>query len=104
MCKRLQPTYLISETNTCENQIIRASVKTLDYKICQVSPFKIELLVYITLTNNQGYILIPEKELSLNINCPTENRDVVIDEPTLIRTNEDCIFNTEYKNTLIREH
>lgn len=38
--KRLHPTYLISDTHTCENQIIRAIVKQLDYKICQVSPLR----------------------------------------------------------------
>ena len=53
---------------------------------------KIELLVYVTSTNNQGYILVPEKQLLLNINCPTENKDVVIVEPTLIRANEDYVL------------
>ena len=89
-----------NEFHTSENQIIRSSIKILDYKRCQVSPFKIELLVYITLTNNQGYMLIPEKELLLNINCLKENRAVVILEPTLIRTNEDCVLNSD--STIIK--
>ena len=95
ICQCLQPTYLISETHTCENQIIRASIKTLGYKICHVSPFKIEYLTYLTLKNNQGYILIPESDLSLNINCPSESKDIVLKEATLIRTDEDCILNSE---------
>ena len=85
ICQRSQPTYLISETHTCENQIIRASIKSLDYKICQVSPFRIESLTYFTLTGSQGYILIPENELSLSVNCPSNSEEVVIREATLIR-------------------
>ena len=37
ICPKLQPTYLISKTHTCENQIIRASIKSLDYRMCKAS-------------------------------------------------------------------
>lgn len=95
ICKRLHPTYLIAETHTCENQIIRATVKQLDFKICQVSPFKIDFLTYLTLENNQGYILIPEKELSLNVICSTENKDITVSVATLILSDEDCILQSD---------
>ena len=68
--------------------------------MCQVSPFKIKLLTYITLDNNQGYILIPENELSLNVNCLDESRDIVLREATLIRSNDDYILNSD--STIIK--
>ena len=95
ICQRLQPTYLISKTQAYENQIIRASIKTLDYKVCQVSPIKIELLTYITLAGRQGYILIPENDFSLNVNCPHYSKEVVIHEATLIRSIENCVLNSK---------
>ena len=95
ICQRFQPTYLISETHTCENQITTASIKSLDYKICQVSPFRIELPTYFTLTGNQGYILIPENELLPSVNCPSNSEEVIIREATLIRSTEDCVLNSE---------
>ena len=52
-------------------------------------------MTYLTLKNNQGYILIPESDLSLNINCPSESKDIVLKEATLIRNDEDCILNSE---------
>lgn len=57
--------------------------------------FKIDLLTYLALENNQGYIFIPEKELSLNVACPSGNKDVTVNIATLIMLDEDCILHSE---------
>ena len=49
ICEHVQPSYLISEVYCCENRIVRDSIKSLDYKICQFVLFKVNKLVYIQL-------------------------------------------------------
>ena len=78
VCRRSHPTYLLVDTRTCENHIIRNSIKTLDMSVCEISILKIDELVFISLTESQGYIVIPKKVIDLTINCENKIEDVRI--------------------------
>ena len=61
ICKRIQPSHFLSEIHSCESELFKSTIKTLDSKICQISVFKIQELVYIPLYSDNQYILIPKK-------------------------------------------
>ena len=95
ICKRVQPSYLISEVYTCENQIVRNSIKSLDYKICQFSPFKINELVYLQLYQENGYIIIPEREIEINILCSEQSSNRLINGAMMLESSDDCVINSD---------
>ena len=95
VCERSHPTYLLADTHTCGNQIIRSSIKTLDMSVCEIFILKIDHLVFISLAEVQGYIVIPEKVIDLNINCENKIEDVRITEVTLLSSENNCILTTE---------
>ena len=67
ICKRVQPTYLISEVQNCETSIIRNSNKLISNHICQFSAFKISELAFIPLKDPNQYIIIPEHKVELRL-------------------------------------
>ena len=95
ICKRFQPSYLISEVYTCENQIVRNIIKSLDYKMCQLSPFKINKLVYIQLYQENGYIIIPEREIEINVLCSEQSSNRLINGVMLLESSDDCVINSD---------
>ena len=95
ICKRSEPTHLLSESYTCETQIIRNSITSLSYKICQFSPFKIKDLVYVPLYSDESYVFIPEKEQELNIACRNFSMTKLISTANLVHSNDRCIITTD---------
>ena len=90
MCKRIQPTYLMSETHNCENSILRTHVKTIREE-CKYSPFKIVNIAFITLTS--GYILIPHEPMEVDALCDSDQQKIKIQGPTKIANRDKCILN-----------
>ena len=90
MCKRIQPTYLMSETHSCENSILRTHVKTIGEE-CKYSPFKIVNIAFIPLTS--GYILIPHESIEVDALCESGQQKIRIQGPTKITSNDKCILN-----------
>ena len=70
MCKRHQPSYLVSGTNTCNNQIIRTRAKSLDY------------------------IVVPKEEIELNIFCDKNSQQLTLSEAIFLETDGNCILHT----------
>ena len=95
ICKRVQPSYLTSEVYTCENQIVRNSIKSLDYKICQFSPFKINKLVYLQLYQENVYIIIPEREIEINVLCSEQSSNRLINGAMMLESSDDCVINSD---------
>ena len=95
ICKRTQPTHLLSESYTCETQIIGNSITSLSDKICQFSPFKIKDLVYVPLYSDGSYVFIPEKEQELNIVCRNFSKTKLISTANLVHSNDRCIITTD---------
>lgn len=95
ICKRNQPLIEISGTQTCDNQIIRSSVKSLDYNFRQMSPSKINELVYIQLNDEKAYLLIPEKDLEINILCDKNAQHLTLPKAIFLESDENCILQTD---------
>ena len=75
MCKRIKPTYLMSETHSCENSILRTHVKTIGEE-CKYSPFKIVNVAFMPLTS--GYILIPRESIEIYALCESGQQKIKI--------------------------
>ena len=78
MCKRTQPSYLVSEIHSCESELFKSSVKTLDSQVCQISIFQIQELVYIPLYGDNQYILIPEETTEINTICDDRTETITL--------------------------
>ena len=52
ICKRKNPSYLLAEAKSCETQLIKNSVRTLDNKICQLNVIIIDQTVFYILQND----------------------------------------------------
>ena len=63
ICYRNQPNIKLLNSETCESSILRAYSKTK----CRTSPFLLHKEAFIRITN--GYIAIPLKQTSLDIQC-----------------------------------
>ena len=95
VCKRAQPIHLVSETESCENLIIRSSIKRLNQQNCQFSPFRVNEIVFIQLRQENSYIVIPEKSTTLHVFCETSNEYVKLESAQKITSNESCTINSE---------
>ena len=93
ICKRIQPSYFLSEIHSCESELFKSTIKTLDSKICQISVFKIQELVYIPLYSDNQYILIPEKNLEINTICEGHAETITLNTATFI-AGTNCIIQT----------
>lgn len=97
ICKRKNPSYLLAETKSCETQLIKNSVKIINNKICQINVIIIDQTVIYTLKKNeQGVIMIPNKEEIVHIYCENSNYEKTITGVTLIKALDNCILHTEY--------
>ena len=63
--------------------------------VCEKSILKIDHLVFISLAESQGYIVMPEKVIDLTINCENKIEDVRITEATLLSSENNCILTAE---------
>ena len=93
ICKRIQPSYFLSQIHSCESELFKSTIKTLDSKICQISVFKIQELVYIPLYSDNQYILIPEKNLEINTICEGRAKTITLNTATFI-AGTNCIIQT----------
>ncbi|XP_043479473.1 uncharacterized protein LOC122509439 [Leptopilina heterotoma] len=94
ICKRLQPSFLISEVENCETSIVKHRYKTISDKVCDFSVFKISEMAFIPLHDPNQFLIIPEHEMELNALCDTKNQIITIKEPSLIHSNSNCILHT----------
>ncbi|XP_051167384.1 uncharacterized protein LOC127285425 [Leptopilina boulardi] len=94
ICKRNQPTYLISETNSCETSIIRRQNKHVTDQICQFSAFRILELVFIPLRDPNQYILVPEMPFELSVWCGTHTQTIKLNSASLLFSDNDCTIQT----------
>ena len=94
ICKRLKPSYLISETQSCETVILRCQNKEITDQMCQFSVFRILELVFVPLKNPNQYILVPETPLELNVLCRTRLETLRLNSASLLSINTDCIIQT----------
>lgn len=96
ICKRKNPSYLLAETKSCETQLIKNSVKIINNKMCQINVIFIDQTVFYILQNEQGAIMIPNKEEIVQIYCKNSNYEKSITGVTLITALDNCILHTEY--------
>lgn len=94
ICKRSQPTFLMSKIHNCEINIIRNYNKIISNKIWEFSVFKISEIVFIPLHDRNQYIVIPENEVKLTTSCNSQTHIVMINEPSLIYSDSDCTLQT----------
>lgn len=94
ICKRVQPSFLVSEIQNCETNIIKSQAKIISDKICEFSVFKISELAFIPLHDSNQYLIIPEKEIEINTICNEKNKIITLKEPSLVYSNSDCIIET----------
>ena len=95
VCNRAQSIHLVSEIDSCENFINRSSIKRLNKKNCQFSPFRVNEIVFIQLRQEHPYIVIPEKSTTLHILCGTSNEYIKLESAQKITSNESCTINSE---------
>lgn len=94
ICKRTQPTYLVSEIENCETSIIKNQNKIISDRICEFSVFRILELAFIPLHDTNQYIIIPESEVELTTNCKSSVNSIYVKEPSIIFSNSDCELHT----------
>ncbi|XP_051175020.1 uncharacterized protein LOC127290481 [Leptopilina boulardi] len=94
ICKRTQPTYLISEIENCETSIIRNHNKIISDRICEFSVFRIYEIAFIPLHDPDQYIIIPESEVELTTTCESRITIINIKEPSIVFSNSDCEIHT----------
>ncbi|XP_043461560.1 uncharacterized protein LOC122498077 [Leptopilina heterotoma] len=94
VCKRVQPSYLISEVQSCETNILKNQNKVINDHMCQFSAFQIIEVVYIPLKDPNQFIIIPQKEVELSALCNSQSQTIVITEPSLVYSKTDCILQT----------
>ena len=84
ICKRTQPSYLLSEMHSCECKLIKSNIKILDSQVFQISIFQIQELVYIPLYGDNQYILIPEETTEINTICDDRTETITLSAATYI--------------------
>ena len=57
--------------------------------------FKINELVYIQLYQENGYIIIPEKVIEINILCSEQSSNELNNGPMMLESSDDCIINSD---------
>lgn len=94
VCKRVQPSYLISEVQSCETNILKNQNKIINDHMCQFFAFQIIEVAYILLKDLNQFIIIPQKELELGALCNSQPQTIIITEPSLVYSKTDCILKT----------
>ena len=95
ICRRTQPNYLLSQIHSCESELFKSNVKTLDSQVCQISIFQIQELAYIPLYGDNQYILIPEETTEINTIqvCDDRTETITLSAATYI-AGSNCIVRT----------
>lgn len=92
ICKRTQPSLLMTKTDSCDSQVLHRHVNFISHPKCQTSLFSIKEIAYLTLSNEKGYIAIPEHAMTFNTICSNIGGEVSINAATLIESDEDCML------------
>ena len=87
ICVRTQPTQQRTDANECVNPM---HGKRTDYTKCPTAVFQIKGLTFVPLHTPNTYILLPEKPITIQLFCKL-NMKHTITQPTVIKSNEDCI-------------
>ena len=96
ICERNQSSVKLLDSETCEASLFK---RYPDNK-CKPSPFSLHKETFISISD--GYIVIPIKEIKLDINCENFIKQDVISKPSLLRGSNCKIYN-DYDTLYLKE-